>query len=319
MFRFLRIRFALLAALALFAAPGAPAYADEVTAALTEASKVLDEGVPVKAIEIINRTLTSGKVPSNLAAKALLMRARAQEKLGKYAYALADYNQALWMEGLSANDKNEAQTGRNRILATLGVSDSGKKTAAASAPSPAARTASASASSSGWAAQGGETRVETSPSEERTGGIGSIFAGLFDSSAQSQPEKAVKKVPRPKPAPKVSAQPVTVASSSPAPSTANDSVANNAGAAAPQAEPTGAFAIQFAALRSEDKAIYEVDRVEKRYGEWLGGRTPSITIRPTTEGGTLYKIIAEPYKHGEGIATCELLKTKGVDCMLISR
>ncbi|HEY7643805.1 MAG TPA: hypothetical protein VH858_02100, partial [Hyphomicrobiales bacterium] len=65
--------------------------------------------------------------------------------------------------------------------------------------------------------------------------------------------------------------------------------------------------------------ISEVNRVARRFGELLGGRKPSVTIAPTKDGGTLYKVIAEPYDRGEGTATCELLKTKGLSCMLISR
>jgi hypothetical protein len=30
-------------------------------------------------------------------------------------------------------------------------------------------------------------------------------------------------------------------------------------------------------------------------------------------------VIIEPYQRGEGVATCEVLKTKGLNCMLISR
>lgn len=311
MFRSSSIWFAFLAALLWVSASGAPAHAQEgtaaqATAALTQASKYLDEGIPVKAIDVINRVLKSGKLSSDLAAKALLMRARAQEKLGKYAYALADYNQALWMQGLSSSDKSEAEAGRARILAKLGVDESPSQTAAAAQPK---RAASKAGDAADWGAS-----VQTSPSEERTGGI---FGGLFGSSQTEPSRQTAEPAPPPKPASRAAPQPVNVAAPTRTANVSDDSSANDAGA--PAREPTGDFAIQFAALHSEDSAIYEVERVGKRYSEWLGGRTPSITIRPTAEGGTLYKIIAEPYERGEGIATCELLKTKGVSCMLISR
>jgi tetratricopeptide (TPR) repeat protein len=315
MFRSSSIWVAFLAALFWVYASGGPAHAQEgsaaqATAALTEASKYLDEGIPVKAIDAINRVLKSGKISSDLAARALLLRARAQEKIGKYAYALADYNQALWMQGLSSSDKGEAEAGRARIMAKLGVDDDSAKTAAApQQPDKPKRTASNARDAADRGAN-----VQTSPSEERTGGI---FGGLFGSSETSPSQQTAEPAPPPKPAPRAAAQPVNVAASTRTANVSDDSTANDAGA--PAREPTGDFAIQFAALHSEDSAIYEVERIGKRYSEWLGGRTPSITIRPTAEGGTLYKIIAEPYERGEGVATCELLKTKGVSCMLISR
>jgi hypothetical protein len=314
MFRSSSIWFAFLAALLWLSASGGPAHAQEgtsaqATAALTEASKYLDEGIPVKAIDAINGVLKSGKISSDLAAKALLLRARAQEKLGKYAYALADYNQALWMEGLSSSDKGEAEAGRARIMAKLGVDENPSKTAAPAQPAQPKRAASKTRVGVDRGAN-----VQTSPSEERTGGI---FGGLFGSSETSPSQQTAEPAPPPKPAPRAAAQPVNVAASTRTANVSDDSTANDAGA--PAGEPTGDFAIQFAALLSEDSAIYEVERIGKRYSEWLGGRTPSIRIRPTAEGGTLYKIIAEPYERGEGVATCELLKTKGVSCMLISR
>lgn len=314
MFRSSSIWVAFLAALLWVSASGGPAHAQEgsaaqATAALTEAAKYLDEGIPVKAIDAINGVLKSGKISPDLAAKALLMRARAQEKLGKYAYALADYNQALWMQGLSSSDKGEAEAGRARIMAKLGVDDDSAKTAAPQQPDQPKRTAANSRDAADRGAN-----VQTSPSEERTGGI---FGGLFGSSQTSPSQKTAEPAPPPKPAPRAAAQPVNVAASTRTANVSDNSTPNDAGA--PASALTGDFAIQFAALLSEDSAIYEVERIGKRYSEWLGGRTPSITIRPTAEGGTLYKIIAEPYERGEGVATCELLKTKGVSCMLISR
>lgn len=319
MVEFVRIRLVLAAVLLLAAAPQLHAQNSKALASLTEASKLLDKGVPVKAIEIIDETLKSGSIPADLAAKAMMLRAQAQEKLGKYAYALADYNSALWMEDLSARDKSEAEKGRERILAKLGVSGSAEKNSASEAPpaqEPAKQRAASSGSSKSW-----DTEVQRS-SEQRTGGIGSVFGGIFGSSEASP---APQQPSKPSAPPQVQQVRATPADDPPAPSVKPEAPVKVA-ANEPQetiltanAQQSGDFAIQFAALLSEDSAIYEVDRVAKRYGDMLGGRTPSITVRGTSDGGTLYKIIAEPYERGEGLATCELLKTKGVSCMLISR
>lgn len=301
MFRFYRTQFVVLASLFTFAVLSTPAYADKAAEALAKANRHLQDGVPAKAIELINTTLKSGNVPSDLAARALLMRAQAQEKLGKYAYALADYNQAVW-QGLPERNKAEAEQGRNRIMARLGVGGD-------SAPQKTTSTGSGTslAASSGW----GTSEIQTTPSEERTGGIGSVFSGIFGGTDASETESPAS-VTRPR------AQNVNAVVASRAVRAPVKSSSENV-AIAVNNEASGDFAIQMAALHSEDGAIYEVDRIEKRYGEWLGGRTPSITVLGTSDGGTLYKVIAEPFQHGEGIATCELLKTKGLSCMLISR
>ncbi len=333
MFLYLRIRFALLAAILAIAAYTTCAHADKITASLAQANKLLEQGLPVKAIELINQTLKSAKVQSDLAAKALLMRAQAQEKISKYAYALADYNQALWMQGLSAADKTQAEQGRKRIMAKLGVGDSGKKQKTKTAQAAQRKSASppspkreVSASSDGSSRP--PANVQTSASEERTRGEGSdiekFFYGLSGAAETPRPVGTRKAQPAndrvtkpadPKPA-KATAQAIQTATVSEA-NTSSDSPA--AGLGAPGSAPTGNFAVQFAALHSEKTALYEADRIAKRYNEWLGGRTPSIVIRPTSEGGTLYKVVVEPYERGEGTATCELLKAKGVSCMLISR
>ena len=304
MFRLFRKQFVVLASLITLAVLGTPACADKATDALAKANQLLQKGAPDKAIELINTTLKSGSVPSDLAARALLMRAQAQEKLGKFAYALADYNQALW-QGLSQREKTEAAQGRDRIMAKLGVgggSGPPKKVAENRKP-PAA------SSSGSW----GTSEIVTTPSEERTGGFGSVFSGLFGSSASSSKKESASNEARPAP------QPVNAVVASSVTRVPAQPKVNNYQVSVDNGPATGDFAIQMAALHSEKSAISEVDRIERRYGEWLGGRTPSIKVRGTSDGGTLYKVIAEPFERGEGVATCELLKTKGLSCMLISR
>lgn len=322
MYRFLRVVLAFVSSLALSMTLAIAASAQDPTASLTQAAKLLENGDALLSIELIDRTLKTGDVPSNLAAKAMLLRAQAQEKLGKHAFALADYNSALWMQDLSEYDRKVAEQGRQRIMANLGVGGN-----AQTASAPAAQEEPVAVSSS-WG-----TEVRETATEDRTGGIGSIFSGVFGLSSEPEVEEARADTPR--------LQTVSVSTNSAtasvasvsqgserqaAPISASTLVASNNSQAASieetvvaQSDLRGDFAIQFAAVRSEDTALYEADRIDKRYGELLNGRTPSITIRGTQDGGTLYKIIVQPYERGEGIATCELLKTKGVSCMLISR
>jgi hypothetical protein len=289
-----------------------------VQAALTEASKVLQKGGYAKAIEIIDGALRTGKVPSELAAKALLLRAEANEKLGRSAFALADYNSSLWMQGLSAGDRKRAEDGHGRVMKGLGVA------APADSPAAPATTGSTPASPPGKSqATAWNTDVQQAPAEQRSsneGGIGSFFGNLFGSTSQrpAEPEQAapataavVTQVPPEQPQPKAASR--KSAGAAPA-------ARQPAPAAVAKPPETGNFAIQLAAVAEEDKAIAETDRLAKKYTADLGGRTPSLMIVPTSDGGTLYKIVAAPFEtKGEGLATCELLKSKGVSCMVITK
>lgn len=331
---YLRIRTVVFAAMLGIAPFSVPAQADNPTAALTEASKMMEKGLPVKAIELIDAAMASGKLPADSSAKALLMRGQAQEKLNKLAFALADYNSSLWMDGLSASDKVQAEKGRDRISAKLGVPDASKQAQAAVVTE-----------NSG----GGGAKVQSTPSEERTGGIGSIFNGIFGSSkasaetqpaqpAQEAPAQAVVAAPA-KPAGKAAPKAQVVsAQAKPAPAAKPAAAAKQQTAqiqaekparvavaertqptaAAGQPDATGKFGIQFAALHSEDGAIAEVQRIAKKFGSDLGGRSPAVKIIATSDGGTLYKIVAEGYERGEATAICELLKAKNLSCMVVS-
>jgi hypothetical protein len=314
MYRFLCIILAFISALAVSASLVVAASAQNPTASLTQAAKLLEQGQAELSIQLINRTLKTGNVPSKLAAKGIMLRAQAQEKLGKHAFALADYNSALWMQDLSENDRHFAEQGRRRIMANLGVNRRNTQTASAQ---PVAKPKV-------WGAE-----VRTTETEKRTKGIGSIFSNLLGLSSEEKEE------PKTPPASEtVYSVGTTETAALISPSSESQVVAGSSGnlvasndqqaqaiddTVVAQGEFTGDFAIQFSAVRSEDTALYEADRVGRRYGEWLNGRTPSIKIRGTQDGGTLYKIIAQPYERGEGLATCEFLKTKGVQCMLISR
>ncbi len=332
---YLRIGTVFLAAALSISLLAAPARAQSAEATLTEASKALEKGVPAKAIELIDAAMRAGKLPSDMAAKALLMRAQAQEKLGKQAFALADYNSALWMDGLSAADKAQAEQGRDRISGKLGIAQSAAKPAASGGRANAGEDTAARTPTS--------AQVKSTPSEQRTGGIGSVFSGIFGSSEAApapEPEQAKPAAAAPPAAPAkpvAAAAPVKPVAAKPAAAAARPEQVRSAKAkaerapaqiavaerttptAAPSGEASGKFGIQFAALHSEDGAISEVERIAKKYGSELAGRSPSVKILGTSDGGTLYKIVAEPYERGEATAICELLKTKNLNCMIVSR
>ena len=328
---YLRIGTVFLAAALSISLLAAPARAQSAAATLTEASKALEKGVPVKAIELIDAAMRSGKLPSDMAAKALLMRAQAQEKLGKQAFALADYNSALWMDGLSGADKAQAEQGRDRISGKLGIAQPAAK--------PAASGGRANAGEDTAARTPTAAQVKSTPSEQRTGGIGSVFSGIFGSSSESAQEEA-QPAPAPAAEPAAAAKPAVAVKPAAAakpvaaikPERAQPTKAKaekpaekiavserTTPTAGPTGDGSGKFGIQFAALHSEDGAISEVERIARKYGSELAGRSPSVKILGTSDGGTLYKIVAEPYERGEATAICELLKTKNLNCMIVSR
>jgi len=282
----------------------------QVTAALTEASKLIQKGGYAKAIEVIDNALRSGEVKSDLAAKALLMRAEANEKLGRGAFALADYNSATWMQGLSAPDRKRAEEGYVRMQKALGV-------AAPKDVPPSPGTAGAGA---GTPKVQSNAAVQETPSEERTGstgGIGSFFSNLFGptdtqpAAAPPQPAPSAAVVTPAQPQGKQGARPQQRQAAAEAPAVT--------GSIKP-ATDKGNFAIQLAAVAEEDKAIAEADRLARKYGADLGGRSPQLMIVPTNDGGTLYKIVAAPFEtRNDGIAACEFLKAKGLSCMVITK
>lgn len=307
MIRIPYIRFSMLIGLWAMTACFSSAHAQDPTAALGEAYKLMQQGLHVKAIEIIDATLKSNTIESKLAAKAMLMRAEANEKLGRTAFALADYNSAIWMQGLSPSDKAKAETGAKRVTAGLGVSNA----------------AGSGATSSG--SQTAQAGTQSPPANEGSSDPFGFFTNLFSTSSNQEQTAAQQPVAAPQPvASNQPAQPAASPQQQPAAApqrqaSVEPQASGEPPAAASAANPTGDFAIQLAALRSEDDAIFEVERLSKRHKAVLAGRLPKVTIHPTQDGGTLYKVVAEPFERGEGTATCELLKTKGTQCMLISK
>jgi cell division septation protein DedD len=329
MVRCIRIWSASLASVICIVAATIPAHADRIEQLLTEANKKLEQGAPAKTIELVNLAIKSGQLPAENGARALLLRARAYEALDKYAYALADYNQAIWMKSLPATDKAEAELGRAQIMEKLGVGESpagkgARPTQSAARATPEANTPRAPApSAAAWSTNEQDIAEEERPAS--SGGIGGLFRGLFGSSDRGEAQPRVQSTATPpvqtvaalQPSPQAPAKPrppAVVAQARSEPGASLTSGTLDAGS-----EPSGDFAIQIAALHYEDKAISEVNRVQKRFAEWLGGRTPSIVVRETNDGGTLYKVIIKPYQRTEGVAACETLKSKGLNCMLISK
>jgi hypothetical protein len=294
---------------------------------------MMRNGAYVKAIELVNKALSSGDISSGLTGRAMLIRAQSHEKLGKVAYALADYDQALWIKGISAEDRASAEKGRARIESRLGIAEARETPASRSSEpkKPVTRlqqTAPVSAPKKRRSASEWKTSVKKQPrkrrptrrrnvarvkktQEKKEDGITTFFGNLFGSSESKKPSRrtavTATQVQRTRPA-----SPVTRAKKR------TRQASRSATRPAPSATTENKFAIQFAALFEEPKALAEVNRIERKFSADLDGRSPSVLIVPTKDGGTLYKIVAGPFSKGESIAKCEFLKMKKINCMVIN-
>lgn len=116
------------------------------------------------------------------------------------------------------------------------------------------------------------------------------------------------------------AQPAPVDTSRPAPRTAEAKATPTRAerpAPPPAAKASGAM-VQLAALESEDGAKSEWKRLERRYHELLGGRTPTFT-RTEHAGRTYWRVRTGGFADvAEAVRFCERIKAKGGGCSVAS-
>ncbi len=144
------------------------AFAETALASLTAAAKLIEQGEPQQAISKISEVFASGNLDNQTSAKAFLLRAQANEKLGRLSQALADYTNAMFM-GLSATDRSQAESGSKRVQAALAKGEAG---------------------TDGWQTGAATTRTASSESQASSSDGFSFFGGLFggSSSAAHKPE-----------------------------------------------------------------------------------------------------------------------------------
>ena len=107
-----------------FLAP-APVLADSAIEGLSSANKSFRDGDPGEGARADQRGVLQEKLDNDTTAKALLLRGEIYEKLGKPALAYADYNNAIWLGGLSTTERNRANEGSQRTQSALGVAGGG--------------------------------------------------------------------------------------------------------------------------------------------------------------------------------------------------
>lgn len=285
-------------------------HAQTGTEFLTAAAKSMEKGDYNAAIEKIGEAFQSGKLDLEMSAKAYLMRGQAYEKQTKPALALADYTNAIFLQGLSNNDRSIAVDGRKRALAALGIADDVptglkkagviKETADAGAkPDPVTPAAPERTASSG----GG-------------GGITGFFGGLFSNAPTSAEAK-----PEPKPAAKSWEGSTRITAVAPAAGAQPAAPAPSSGVAQPSAAPEDGkfFNIHLATVSTEADAQSEVMRLSSKLSELLQGNTPEIA-RIEKGDTVLYRVFAGPFEGTiRSRAICDAMKSKGVSCLVVSR
>lgn len=302
---------------------GAAAQSRKQIDAVAKAAQALEKGQHAEALKAVDESFKL-ELDSDLASRALLIRAQAHEKTGRTAQALADYNSAIWLQSLPATERPKAVEGRQRVMAALGL-------ASREPPSASGSTASASPSSSG-------------------GGIGGFFEGIFGGSpapapaapAASPPQAATEgwatrvtpersaAAARQPAAPAQRAQPAAAQQaprSAPAASASSQRVTRDSDAEPARRAPlqqaaavstgadAGGFDIDFGAAASERAAKSQAGKIKSQLSDILVNR--ELDLVPN---GSQVRIVAGPYKaRSVADALCRTIKTRGVACEVAAR
>jgi hypothetical protein len=217
-----------------------PQFARAQESQLVAAAKLMEKRDYGTAVDKIGEAFKSGKMDNAGTAKGFLMRGECHAKLDKPAQALSDFNNAIWLQSLSSEDRARAVEGRKRAMDTLGVADNSPDASRSAGDAP-------SSSSSG---------------------LGNVFGGLFGSSSSSSSAPAAKEAKAP-PASNWAAAPAQETRSAAAPATGPAPV-QTAATATP--DDTGLYTILLATVASEDKAQTEAKRMNSRLGDLLEGK-----------------------------------------------
>jgi len=310
--------FAVIACLAGALVVGSPAYAQskENLRKLSDAYKLMQDDKTAEAIKQLDAVLEGSPEDTDAASKAMLLRGQAYAKSGRHAQALADFNAALWLQGLSSSQRKDAVEGRKAALAKLGLGD-GEATASEGAEkpesAPSRQPARTQQPAQRPAPESWQTEVQAAEQEEESGGIGSFFSGLF-SGNDDEPEEQTASVSAPSDAPAASAWDTSTATVDGA-SAAADQEPDSAAAS----RSDGQFRVQIASVGSREGAESEARRLSRILGDAMAGETPSIVRTDTEAGNTYYRIMVGP-KPSRDVAEemCQMFKSRGVDCLVLS-
>ncbi len=312
---------------------------------LSRATKSYEAGAYADASELIEFAFKAG-LTGELAARAILLRAEINERNGATAKALQDYSNALWMDTLRPAERKLASEGKERVMASMGLSSAQAGTAAAPA---------ASGSSSGGVSgfiTGVFTGPENTPAPPRpaqdsqqplrqasmaaepaasgssSSGVLGFFSGVFGGSeskpappppaevaqqaVQPAPVQSAPATPPPqKTPPQTQAKPVKVAHAKPAPAAAQGS--DQPASALSVASGPGGILIVFGSASSEASGRAAAKNIKAQLSDILIHRELDVT--PRANGG--FQIQAGPYNaKSSALALCSAIKQRGVPCQV---
>jgi len=305
------MRFTTLLILAVFlvSASGAPppghAQTKENLRKLSDAYKLIQADETKKAVKTLNGILEDVPEDSEAAAKALLLRGQAYAKSGRHVQALADFNAALWLQGLSSGQRKDAVAGRKAALAKLGIGDEdagdGETTAdggerVSAVTDPGGDETADAPSAGAW-----RTDVQSAPSDDDSDSIGSFFSTLFGGDSEETETASVDREPE-----------TTDSSGWTATTTARETASQSSG-------DSGQYRVQIASVGTQEGAEAEVQRLSRLLGDALQGEEPRIVRTDTDAGNTYYRIVVGPKpSRDDASALCKSIKAAGADCLVVS-
>jgi len=317
---------------------------------LSRATKSYEAGSYADASDLIESAFKAG-LSGELAARAILLRAEINERSGATAKALQDYSNALWMDSLRPAERKLASEGKERVMASMGLTSAGSP--GASAQASAAAEPAASGSSSGGVSglfKGVFTGPENTPAPPRpaeepqqtfkqasmaaepaasgssSSGVLGFFSGMFGGSeskpAPPPPAEEAQQSTQPapvQPAPAMAQQRKTPSQAQAKPAkvahakTTPAARASEQPASALSVATPGSVLIVFGSASSEASGRATAKNIKAQLSDILIHRELDVT--PRANGGFL--IQAGPYNaKSSALALCSEIKKRGVQCQV---
>ncbi len=314
---------------------------------LDSAQKSLDAGKADVALNQVNALISGGGLETRSMARALAVRGYAYKKQSKPAQAIADLQSALWLkDGLTETERASALQARSEAYREAGLGD---------APPISGGKANTSSGSGQQSRPIATATVAPRPSSEPTSGVSNFFSNLFGG-PKAVPEPVRAAVPGPaavdpavsswsdaatsvKPAAQKTAAktaavekpkketPTKVAAAAPVAATAavaaappTAAVPASAGVVTSTGQPVAAIRIQLVAVRTVEEAQQISMRVNREFGDRIGGRDYEIEQVNFGGMGTFYRVrIGTFAEAAEPKELCASIRAKGLDCMLLMK
>jgi cell division septation protein DedD len=284
-----------------FAAPGDKSLASGI--------KLFRQGHYEASIQKLSEALRTSSATEKVIASAFMYRGKAHLKSNRPASAIADLNNALWLNTLGNKEHKDIKTTRTNAYNAAGI----------------ANTASRQSTTTGF-----ETKVtshQEKPASASSGAnpVSNFFSNVFSPSGPA-PEKQnrrvnVKTAPIPSFSTRVQkARPVQPAPKEPTATsswkTTDALPGSGQSSGTTQANNRKNYMIQLATAASEEMATSKWQSMHNKHHAILGGLVASIE-KNTGNGNNSYRILVGPFSNeSKTMEACNRLKKRGVDCLI---